>query len=230
MNTTLSRFLVAGVALTCSVLSARALPLFAPGDPIQGGQLFGSDFFIGTAGTVGGQNNWPAGEAPNFAIDGFGQKYLNFGETDTGFVVTPSFNGGNGSIATSIKLWTANDAEPRDPASFSLYGTNVAVTGGGPFSLSNFTLISSGPLALPSSRNGGGTATPLNDINSQTVNFANSTLYRSYLVIFPTVKDSASANSMQIAEVQLDGVPEPSAMALLALSTVGLAALRRRRR
>jgi hypothetical protein len=35
-------------------------------------------------------NNWPVGEPPSAAIDGAGQKYLNFGKENTGFVVTPA--------------------------------------------------------------------------------------------------------------------------------------------
>lgn len=187
---------------------------------------------VGVVGTAAGVNNWPAAESPDHAIDGFGQKYLNFGETDTGFLITPNFGSSVGTIVNSIKLWTANDAEPRDPASFTIRGTNSPVTGGGPFALSNFTVIANAvPLALPSTRNAGGVTTPLDDINSQTVNFANSAGFKSYLVTFPTVKDSASANSMQIAEVQLNGVlvPEPGVLGLVALTSLGVMAFRRRR-
>lgn len=77
---------------------------------------------IGVAGTAGDTNNWPANESPDHAIDGVGQKYLNFGREDSRFIVTPS---SGSSVVTSLKFWTANDAEPRDPASYELWGTNA---------------------------------------------------------------------------------------------------------
>jgi hypothetical protein len=46
-------------------------------------------------------------------------------------------------------------------------------------------------------------------------------------MLFPTLKNGDAANSMQIAELQLYGVPEPATMCLLGLG--GLALLRRRR-
>ena len=173
--------------------------IFRPGDPILGGQIIGNNFEVGGVG--GGGNNWPGGEGPEHAIDGVGQKYLNFAKFNAGVLVTPS---GGPSVAASMTLWAANDAVPRDPSSYELYGTTADVTGPGPFALDQFTLISSGDLALPDSRNQGGNA-DLDDINSQDILFNNSTAYTSYLIVFPTVKDSASANSMQIAEIQLTG-------------------------
>jgi glucose/arabinose dehydrogenase len=128
--------------------------------------------------------------APN-AVDGIvATKYLNFGETRSGFILTPAVTS---SIVTRFQITTANDAEPRDPASYELYGTNAPIEslahsdGTG----ESWTLISSGALSLPSARNALGPQ----------VNFANTTAYSSYKMIFPTVKNASSANSMQIAEI-----------------------------
>ena len=193
---------------------------------------------IGTEGTAGGANNWPGGEPPSAAIDGAGQKYLNFAKENTGIVVTPAAGG----APTSLTYWAANDSPNRDPASFWLGGTNGdSVTG-------DYTFIAGGLLALPDTRNNGGTAELL-ESNSATASFTNDASFTSYLVVFPTLKNGGGANSMQVADVQLfdaanngifapgdtilgvrvDGalVPEPST-GLLAL--IGLAGLLGRRR
>src|SRR5262245_48712160 len=110
-----------GILLACAIGPvALGDAIFVPGDPILGGQLnTGTNVFsIGLAGNAAGQNNWPAAESPDHAIDGVAQKYLNFGITNTGFLVNPAFNAGAGSVVTSMQLWTANDAEPRDPTSY----------------------------------------------------------------------------------------------------------------
>ena len=110
----------------------------------------------------------------------------------------------------------------------------------------DYTFIASGLLALPDSRNQGGTAELL-ESNSATASFTNDASFTNYLVVFPTLK--GNDNSMQVADVQLfdaagtgifapgdtilgvqvDGalVPEPST-GLLAF--FGLAGLLRRRR
>ena len=198
---------------------------------------------VGVLGTVGGVNNWPNGEPPSAVIDGAGQKYLNFGEFNTGVVVTPSAE----STAASMTLWAANDAVPRDPASYLLFGTNSVIEGPS-FSSSAFTLISGGALSLPDSRNAGGVAA-LDPANSTTVSFANTNAYTTYMVLFPTVKDEGGANSMQVAEIQLfdagangifapgntilgvqsaSTIPEPSTGLLTLLAATALLGRRRR--
>ncbi len=188
-------------------------------------------------------NFFPGGESPPFAIDGVnGTKYLNFGELNTGFIVTPT--GGAATTATGIEFVTGGDAAERDPASYSLYGSNTIVLTSAPaagttFNLSSFTIISSGALTLPGN--------PLTDDQrgvTSAINFTNTTPFITYLLVFPTVKDSGSANSMQIAEAVITGaggdltpagspigggqlIPEPASAGMLALGAMLL--LRRRR-
>jgi hypothetical protein len=212
------------VSFLAAALPTTAANILSPADPIQGGQIVGGEFQVGVVGTAATVNNWPAAEPPsdiiNGVIGGGGEKYLNFAELNTGIVVTPAFGS---SIITSMELWVANDAPERDPASYELRGTNVSL-GAGPFNLSDFVLISSGALALPAPRDTVADAVG----NSQVVNFANSAAYTSYMLTFPTVVNAATANSMQISEVQFVGVPEPASMLFL-LGAVGIGVLRRKR-
>ena len=156
-------------------------------------------------------------EGPQSAIDRTTDwKYLNFGETNSGFIVTP----GGPSTLDSFQITTANDSPERDPTTWMLYGTNDPITtpNNGDGKAENWTLIAGGSVVLPAERN---TLGAMYQICNQ------SQTYKSYKMIFPTVKDSAAANSMQIAEIQFYGVPEPATVCLLGLG--GLALLRRRR-
>lgn len=171
----------------------------------------------------------PAGEVASHAIDDIGQKYLNFLDLSSGIQVTPSANPNNDPVV-AIRLYTANDAEPRDPASFQLSGSNDSISG-------PWTHIASGNLALPSGRNPGGGAVaipPTGNLSAfnQTVEFPNTESFAHYQIIFPTLKDAVAANSMQIAEIELiaDVVPEPTAVSLFGLAILGLTAALRRRR
>lgn len=170
----------------------------------------------GLVGFTAGGNNWPGAEPPEELIDGFfgggGAKYLNFAELNTGVIITPSTGA---TVANRMTLWTANDAEPRDPTSYELYEANVEITQGGPgttYSKSDFTLISQGALTLPTDRST--VPTPIGEAPfsvgpRQTVEFENSVPYTSYMLIFPTVKDAALANSMQVSELALENVAAP---------------------
>jgi hypothetical protein len=130
----------------------------------------------------------PAAEGVERSIDNAGQKYLNFLEFNSGFIVTPL----GSTTVNGLRFWTANDAVERDPASYKLEGSNDGTT---------WTVISEGALSLPAGRNAGGATTALRSGLNQIVRFANTTPYTSYRVTFPTVKDAVAANSMQIAEV-----------------------------
>ena len=187
--------------------------ILSPGDQIIGGILTDTGFVEGLASGAGGGNNWPSAEPPEELIDGFfgggGAKYLNFFELNTGVIITPAIGS---SVVNRMTFWTANDAEARDPASYQLFGANKKIVKGGPgttYLKTDFTLISEGALELPSER--GSSATPIGNApfstgSFQTVDFANTKTYTSYMLIFPTVKDAASANSMQVSEVAFENV------------------------
>lgn len=197
---------------------------------------------VGSVGSTAGVNNWPFEAIPENAIDGLVPGYLNFGEFNTGIVVTMS---SGPRIATSMQVWTNNSSEDRDPASYQIFGTNSVIAGPS-FDSSLFTLVSSGGLSLPALRE---FSEPLNaNDTSTTVNFANSDSYASYMILFPTVKNEATADRMHVGEIQLfdtnalgvfdptdsvlgvqaaETIPEPTT-SLLAL-TGALVMLRRRR-
>jgi glucose/arabinose dehydrogenase len=152
--------------------------ILSPGNPIIG------------IDTDGGSSS-PDNETPQNAIDGTLAKYLNFGEVNSGLIVTPA---SSASIVKRFQITTANDAEERDPTSWQLFGTNSAIlsTNNSNGNAEPWTLIASGNVALPSARN---TLGPM-------VEVSNNIPYASYRMLFTGVKDEAAANSMQIGEVQ----------------------------
>jgi len=159
---------------------ALGVSLLAPGDPI-----------IAIAATSPSRS--PVGEGPNNMLDGDSTtKYLNFGEENSGFIVTPAIG------ATTVQYFmitTANDHPERDPTSWELYGTNSTIisadnsTGGDEV----WDYLGAGSLELPTAR---WTDGPL-------VSLTNSTAYTSYKMVFPTVRDAAAANSMQFSGISL---------------------------
>lgn len=166
----------------------------------------------------------PGGEGVANAIDGTTNKYLNFLDNGSGFTVQLVANGPR--IVNGLQIFTANDAEARDPASFLLEGSNAGFGG-------TFVTVASGALTLPAGRNGTGVA--INDSQSnQFVTFGNTTAFSFYRLTFPTLKNAGGTDSMQIAEARLLSgpvavVPEPSAMALFGLAgVIGVGIVRRR--
>lgn len=142
---------------------------------------------------------YPGAENPTTLSDGAtNTKYLNFGAANTGLILTPA----GGPIALrSLALSTANDAEERDPVEYAIYGTNdpVASPDNSNGTLESWTLVSQGPLSLPTMRLA---AAPV-------VSFSNDTAYSSYRIVFPTLRNqkangtAAVPNSMQVSELGL---------------------------
>jgi hypothetical protein len=143
----------------------------------------------------------PVGEDVSHAIDDNTLKYLNFGNGTTpftgvaGLVVTPA---SGQSLVTVMRIYTANDSPERDPAAYTLEGSNDGGT--------TYTLITSGSLALPDARNVGGNALDPLSQPMQQVSFPNSSAYSTYRLIFTAVKNASAANSCQIGELELLGV------------------------
>jgi Concanavalin A-like lectin/glucanases superfamily/F5/8 type C domain len=176
------------IRLYPEVLAYHKLPdVTAAGDAVQGVPNDGVT-------TGGNDNGWPAGETPELAIDDdTATKLLHFkGNLEpTGIQVTPSVGA---TVVTGITFTTANDAPERDPAAFELYGSNTSIDG-------PYTLIASGDIADFT----GATAWPRSTKNATLIAFDNDVAYAHYQVLFPTLRDPGSANSMQIAEIELIG-------------------------
>jgi len=140
-------------------------------------------------GSVAG---WPDGEFPWLAVDDdVSTKFLHFrGEVSpTGFVVEPA---SGSSIVTGLTFTTANDAPERDPTSFEISGSNDSIDG-------PYELIATGDIVDFAQE----VEWPRFTMNATPITFDNGVAYKYYQVMFPTVRDAASANSMQIAEVEL---------------------------
>lgn len=160
----------------------------------------------------------PVAESIDHVIDRVAQKWLSDGlqfsgaccggpvpfTGPVGFTVIPV---SGGSIVTSMRFYTANDSQGRDPLDYGLEGSNdgttwTPITGG--------RLL--GTLALPTGRNGTG-AVAVNPFtqNVVEVDFANAVGYTRYRVSITNNMDRLRTALMQIAEIELLGtlVPNP---------------------
>ncbi|MFP4058587.1 MAG: PEP-CTERM sorting domain-containing protein [Candidatus Brocadiia bacterium] len=176
----MKKFLVLALLVIALPAQAALIDLTLPGDSVQG---FNADGFGA---------HWPSGESPPKAIDdSAGTKYLNFGTTGggggsgtggpTGLVVHPRAGLG---VVTGMSFTTANDNPPRDPLDYVLEGS---ADGG-----ASWSPIASGLTGLPTAR-----------FATTTVSFPNAAVYGAYRLAFPTLRDPGSANSMQVAEIEL---------------------------
>ncbi|MEM9185336.1 MAG: PQQ-dependent sugar dehydrogenase [Planctomycetota bacterium] len=157
--------------------------ILAPGDQVLAVDLDG-----------GGQSSYPPNESPAFAVDGTLAKYLNFGESNAGFIVTPA---GGPSLVSGFQITTANDAEERDPRSWALYGTGdeVLSADNSDGSAEDWVLIGAGSIDLPLERGADGPVVAVD----------NASFHRSYRLVFTGVRNARAANAVQVAEVQFFG-------------------------
>ena len=146
------------------------------------------------------------GESPANAVDGTDQKYLNFGDLNSGLIVTPA---SGASVINSFQISTPNDFENRDPSAWQLFGTSDPISSADNSTglAENWTLIDSGTLALPTARR---TLGPLVTVAN------NTTSYTSYKMMFSDLKGGAAAGEMQIGELKFFGNAVPEGEALLA--------------
>lgn len=164
----------------------------------QGQAIFGSADPVLAIHESTPESSFPLAEGPENLFDGLtSTKYLNFGQENSGFIVTPSVGP---SVAGSFILSTANDFDGRDPVEWKLYGTNAPIVteSNGTGQNEPWTLIAEGQLDPPTERFA---AAP-------EVFFDNSESYTSYKFQVTAVRDplGASVDSTQYSEFQLFGV------------------------
>ena len=137
--------------------------------------------------------DWPEAEYPDLAVDDdVNTKYLHRkgGSMATGFQIAPLLGS---TIVTGLTLTTANDTPTRDPITFELSGSNTGIDG-------PYTLIASGDVVDFA----GETEWPRFTKTETPIEFNNTTAYRYYQIVFPTLRGEAET-LMQIAEVELIG-------------------------
>ncbi|MDI9433235.1 MAG: discoidin domain-containing protein [Planctomycetota bacterium] len=170
------------VRLYPEVLDYSSPEITGAGDVVQG---------------VPNDGDWPDAEYPALAIDdNVNTKYLHRkgGSQATGFQVAPLLGS---TVVTGLTFTTANDAPTRDPITFQLSGSNASIDG-------PYTLIASGDIVDFA----GATEWPRLTKTVTPIEFANTTAYRYYEIVFPTLRGPAET-LMQIAEVEFLGTVVP---------------------
>jgi hypothetical protein len=183
---------VAGAAAAITGES-RAANIFSAGDRVV---AIDRDAAPSAGGSLSPANEGPANlidyDPSDSSFAAIFTKYLNFGKEGGGVIVTAA----SPAVAKQIGFVTANDATERDPLSFRLYGTNAPIV---------------------STNNSGGNAEPWTLIYSGNTNIgtsgpnfpyyanlpSNNTAYTSYKLLATALRNNTTANSMQLAEMQL---------------------------
>jgi len=186
----MSKKLLLIVVIVCTLLlssmaMAQGVDVTRPGDIVQGVPNDGIE-------DGGDDSGWPPNELPRFGFDDqILTKYLHFkGDVEpTGLRITPAMGP---TVVTGLTFTTANDAGPRDPVEYELSGSNVSIDG-------PYTLIAKGPIVDFDQS----AEWPRRTKNETPIQFENTVSYKHYQIMFPSIRDSAGANSMQIAEIEL---------------------------
>ncbi len=131
------------------------------------------------------------GQGVRKTIDGTSQKYYNrsvytSGYAGSGYVVTPDTGA---SVVTGLALTSGDDSPGRDPASFSLWGSNDNAKTFVP-------IVAAQRIPTFSDRN-----------QERMLFFANTKKYQTYKLLFPTV---AGGPDMQVDEADLLGTVGPA--------------------
>ena len=151
------------------------------------------------------QSGYPAAEGPTNILDGVSTtKFLNFGDVDSGFIVTPA---SGASQVQSFQITTANDAPARTPASWVLYGTNDAIvsTDNSYGDSENWTQLDSGDLTL--------SVDPF--ITSAAIPVNNGSSYTSYKMLFPSVI-GPNDGALQFADIAFYSTTDATGANILA--------------
>jgi hypothetical protein len=121
-----------------------------------------------------------------------------------GFTNTPAVGS---TVLSGLRIYPGQDASANDPSSYILEGSN---DGG-----ITYLTLSSGPLALPGTRNPTSSAVDpayfnpltLTYVSVQEILFSNTRGFTSYRLTFPNVVSPSSASYLEVGEVELLGVP-----------------------
>jgi hypothetical protein len=98
-----------------------------------------------------------------------------------------------------LRVYPGQDAAANDPNGYKLEGSNDGGT--------TYTLLASGPLSLPLTRNS--TALPVDPINAwaQEILLSNARGFTTYRLTFPGVVDPSTASYLEVGQIELLGVP-----------------------
>jgi hypothetical protein len=130
--------------------------------------------------------NVPSGEGASDVVDGnSASKYLNRDKAGSGLVFTLS----QPDVVNSLQFTSANDASERDPMTFTVFGSNGAAD----WSSTAWTQVGQGNTGLGTARR----------VEAAAVGFANTTAYKHYKVVMTSLRNNATASSMQVADIKL---------------------------